>query len=84
MTQGGQRPALAVRPDPVRKADAQAAGVRVLHRNRAVDPDPEGRGHPAYLIGVGVRPERAPQFARRPAKLVAAEPMSEKPTRLDS
>lgn len=35
---------------------------------------PAASAIPAHLVGVGVRPERAPQFARRPAQPLSANP----------
>ncbi|MEZ5131841.1 MAG: FAD-dependent oxidoreductase [Mycobacterium sp.] len=85
MTQGGQRVLhrlfgriLSGKPMPKPPAFVSRTAIALWTRI------PKAAVIPAYLIGVGVRPERAPQFARRPAKPVAAEPMSEKPTRLDS
>ncbi len=85
MTQGGQRVMhrlfgriLSGKPMPKPPALVSRAAVALWTRI------PQAAVIPAYLIGVGVRPERAPQFARRPAKPVQAEPFSEKPPRLDS
>jgi 2-polyprenyl-6-methoxyphenol hydroxylase-like FAD-dependent oxidoreductase len=69
LVQGLQRMMHRVIVTPVldgRRAGAPAALQRVM---RAV---PQATIVPAYLIGVGFRPERAPAFARRAGSLVSA------------